>query len=56
LPPDLAEVFEVVAKALMLRLGDSVHLERDELVEAAETSTEIALTDSGTVVFRVERN
>jgi hypothetical protein len=57
LPPRLEEVFEVVAKALMIRAGDpGVVLSREELQDAADTQTEIALDEEGCVYFRVERN
>ena len=56
-PPDLKEVYEVVAKALMMRARcGMVVLTKEELLEAARTSTEIALDDdAGSLMLRVER-
>lgn len=54
LPPDTAEVWDVTAKALLLRLGGAVVVSEAELMQAAATPCEIAIDDQGAFHFRVE--
>ena len=54
-PPDAIEMWDVIAKALMIHLGGSVCLSPLDLREAAATQAEIELLEDGSVYFRVER-
>jgi hypothetical protein len=55
-PPDAREMWDVIAKALMLRAQTSaVHISGDELRQAADTQAEIELHDDGSIGFRKER-
>lgn len=54
-PPDAREMWDVLAKALMIRAGGSVVATDDELRAAGDTQAEISL-DDGVVAFRVERS
>jgi hypothetical protein len=54
-PDDAREMWDVLAKALMLRAGGNVTVSASSLREAAETQAEIDLSDDGSVTFRVER-
>lgn len=54
-PTDAREMFDVLAKALMIRAGGTVSLTSDEMRSAAETAAEIEW-DSDKLTFRVERN
>jgi len=56
LPEDAREVWDILAKALMMRAGGSVTIPPSALKEAAETQAEIAYADDGSIVFRIERN
>lgn len=55
-PPQAQEMWDVLAKALLLRLGDYVHVSADELRVAKETAAEIELDSAGGIKFRIERN
>jgi hypothetical protein len=52
---DVKEMWDILAKALMLNAGGSVTISRDALRVAAETQAEIQMDEHGTVTFRVER-
>lgn len=54
-PPDTREMWDVVAKALMLRAGGSVELTAEELRSAAMVQAEIELASDGAIAFRAER-
>jgi hypothetical protein len=54
-PTDAREMWDVIAKALMIHLGGSVCLSQLDLREAAATQAEIELTDDGSIHFRVDR-
>lgn len=54
-PADNQDMWDIVAKALMLRAGGSVHLGAEELREAAATQAEIELKQNGSLAFRAER-
>lgn len=53
-PEDAREMFDIVAKALMIRAGGVVLLTLAELRSAAETSAEIGW-EADELTFRVER-
>lgn len=57
-PTDAREMWDVVAKALLLRFysGGEVILTQDQLRSAADTQAEIELKDDGSIGFRVERH
>ena len=55
-PPDAREMWDVIAKALMIRAGGQVSLSDDELRRAADAQAEIDLSEDGDISFRVERN
>jgi hypothetical protein len=48
-------MWDVIAKALLLRTGNTVHIGADELRMAAGTQAEIELADDGDIQFRIER-
>lgn len=54
-PPDAREMWDVLAKALMIRSGGSVSVGVDEARAAGDTQAEIELRPDGTIEFRVER-
>ena len=54
LPPGTEEVWDIVAKALLLRLGGSVTITRDEMHRACETPCLIAIDGCGAAHFRIE--
>lgn len=54
-PPGAHEVWDILAKALMLRGEGSVLVTREELLKAKDTQCEVMLTLDGGIVFRVER-
>ncbi len=54
-PCDAQEVWEVIAKALMLRTGAAVVISFDELRSAAATQAELGL-DKGSLILRREMN
>lgn len=49
-------MWDVLAKALMLREGGSVTVSKTEQRIAAETEAEIELLPDGTISLRVERH
>lgn len=53
-PPDTEEAWDMMAKALLIRLGGSVSLSELEMRQAAETACEIALDETGAFHFRRE--
>jgi len=56
LPADTdRDVLDIIAKALMIRLGASVTMSQDEMRAAAATQAEFNLEADGSVSFRVER-
>lgn len=55
-PPDAREMWDVLAKALMLRAGGIVQVGMAEASAAADTQAEIELLKDGTIEFRVERH
>lgn len=56
-PPDAREMWDVMAKALMLRAQTrAVKITADELRAAADTQAEIEIGDNGSIRFRAERN
>lgn len=55
-PTDAREMWDVIAKALMLRAGGDVSISREALREAVDTQAEIDLKDDGSIQFRVERH
>lgn len=55
-PEQATEMWDVLAKALMIRAGGNVILTADEIRQAADTQAEISLGDSGAIAFRVEMN
>lgn len=55
-PPDAREMWDVIAKALLIRIGAGVVITVGDLRAAADTQAEIELRDDGGVGFRVERN
>lgn len=55
-PPEAREVWDIVAKALMLRAQTrAVRISAAELRAAAETQAEIELKADGSIGFRAER-
>lgn len=54
-PSDAREMWDVIAKALMLREGGSVRLSAADLRAAAETQAEIELGPDGSIYFRAEQ-
>lgn len=57
-PPDAREMWDVIAKALLLRIGSAgsaVSISDAELRIAQETQAEIYLCGDGAILFRVER-
>jgi hypothetical protein len=56
-PPDASEMWQVIAKALLMRYPrPEVLIEVDELRSAADEQCEIELQDDGSIRFRKERN
>lgn len=56
-PEQAKEMWEVLAKALMMQYANSVaFVSQDDLRQAAATQTEIEMKDDGSIHFRVERN
>lgn len=55
-PYDAREMWDVLAKALMLRAGGNVTISHDELRCAATVQAEINLRADSSIEFRVERN
>lgn len=55
LPGETREVWDILAKALMLRVGGGVTVTKEELRNAASTPCEIALNDDGSITLRVAR-
>lgn len=55
-PPEARELWDIVAKALMLRFGGRVNVSADELRAARETAAEIEIDPSGGIQFRIELN
>ena len=56
-PPEAREMWDVIAKALMLNFGGHViTFSADELRRASDTQAEIVLEDDGSIRFRVERH
>lgn len=54
-PASAQEMWDVLAKALMLRCDGAVKVTEDELRTAAATEAEIELLSDGSISFRVER-
>ena len=54
-PDDVREMWDVLAKALLIRAGGSVQIGVDEARAAADTQAEIELMQDGTILFIVER-
>lgn len=54
-PPDASEMWDILAKALMIRAGGSITVPADEIRQAAQVQAEIELAEDGTISFRVER-
>lgn len=55
-PSDAREMWDVLAKALMLRAGGSVTVAADERRRASDTQAEIEIDADGAITFRVERH
>ena len=55
-PPEAKEMWDVLAKALMMRLGGNLILSPDEIRRASDTQAEISLGHDGAIAFRVETN
>lgn len=55
-PDDAREMWDVLAKALMLRTGGGVTVTETELRAAADTQAEVELTDDGSVRLRAVNN
>ncbi len=55
-PPSAQEVWDILAKAQMLRAGGKIVLSNREMIEAANTEAEIELLDDGSISLRVERH
>jgi hypothetical protein len=53
-PADAREMWDILAKALMIRAGGSVSISAEEYRAAAATQAEVTLKN-GTVEFRVGR-
>jgi hypothetical protein len=49
------DAMDIIAKALMIRLGGSVTLTEDELRGAGSHQAEINMMDDGSLSFRIER-
>lgn len=54
LPRGTEEIWDIMAKALLLRLGGSVTVSEAEMAAAAETECQMAIADGGVFRFRVE--
>jgi len=55
LPPGTEEMWDMIAKVMLLRAGGSVVIDKNELRRAAETPCQISYdADTGTANFRVE--
>lgn len=52
LPPSTEEVWDIVAKVLLIRLGGSVCIPQEEARMASEASCEISMDDAGSFYFR----
>jgi hypothetical protein len=50
------DAMDIIAKALMIRLGGAVTLTEDELRAAGDRQAEFGIQDDGSVLFRVERH
>lgn len=55
-PDDARETWDIIAKALMLRVGGTMTLSGAELRIAANTQAEIELSDDGSIRFRAVSN
>ncbi len=55
-PDDAREMWDVMAKALMMRNGNSTILTAEELRTAAETQAEISLGSDGAIAIRAVTN
>jgi hypothetical protein len=55
-PSDAHEMWDVLAKALMLRTGGVVTISAAELRAAASTQAEIELDDDGSIRLRAAHN
>ena len=54
-PPEAHEMWDMLAKALMIRAGGSVTVGLDEARAAADTQAEIEMRE-GQIIFRIERS
>jgi hypothetical protein len=55
-PPEGREMWDILAKALLLRLGDYVHVSADELRVAREAAAEVEIDQFGGIRFRIVAN
>ena len=55
-PIDADDMWDVIAKAMMLHLGGSVCLSPLDLREAASTQAVVELLSDGSILFKVETN
>ena len=57
-PPEAREMWDVLAKALLLRTRPSCYVifSADELRDAANTQAEVLLEDDGSIRFRIVQN
>lgn len=53
-PRDLEDLWDITAKALMLRTGSIVRVTKEELEQAAAAACLIELLDDGSIIFRLE--
>ena len=53
-PPQAHEMWDILAKALLLRGNGGVTITRHAIVTAQQTACEIELADNGNLNFRVE--
>lgn len=56
LPPKTEQVWDIVAKAMLLKSGGSVVVTEAEMKTAAVTPCEIAIDSTGMFHFRIEHN
>lgn len=54
-PPEAREMWDLLAKALMIRCGGTVTVSANDLRAASDTQAEIEIGDEGSISFRVER-
>jgi uncharacterized protein (UPF0216 family) len=52
-PKGLEEMWDITAKAMLLRAGGAVYIERTELENAAKTPCEMEMLENG-ILFRME--